>query len=247
MSGLIETRIQARHEWNAELVTLTMELEVDFEPGQFFNLGLPTKNGSEVVRRSYSAASAPGAPLEFVVSLVDQGTFTPQLFDQQVGQSVLIDPSPLGFFTLKEVPETANLWLVGTGTGLGPYISMLRSAGWSTRFDRVILVHGVRHSMGLSYADELRDAARKDARLVYVPTLSGDESDAPKDALAGRITSVFDSGALEERAGAFDEKSHMLLCGNPSMIDDMVERLKARGFEKHRRRKPGHFNYERYW
>lgn len=247
MAGLIEARIDARHEWNPELVTLTLDLSANFEPGQFFNLGLRVQDSSEVMRRSYSAASAPGAALEFVVSLVDEGKFTPQLFDQQVGQSVLIDPTPLGFFTLKEVPEVSRLWLVGTGTGLGPYISMLRSTQLTERFEKVVVVHGVRHSMDLSYADELRDAARKDARLLYVPALSGDETDPPADALAGRITTVFDSGALEEGAGSFDEQSHMLLCGNPQMIDDMVERLKSRGFEKHRRRKPGHFNFERYW
>ncbi len=157
----------------------------------------------------------------------------------------MLDPTALGFFTLDEVPESKRLWLVATGTGLGPYISMLRSGLLEKRFEQVVIVHGVRTAESLCYREELQ-AQEAAGKIIYVPVLSGaDESES--DVLSGRITAAWDAGTLELKASAFDQDCHMLMCGNPQMIDDMTERLKARGFEKHRRKKAGHFNFERYW
>lgn len=242
MSGLFPTRIARRTDWTDGLTTLELDFAQDFTAGQFFNLALPY--GTELIRRSYSAASAPGANLEFFVSRVPQGGLSPQLFERIAGQEVLLDPKPLGFFTLDEVPACKRLWLVATGTGLGPYISMLRSGALAERFERVIFIHGVRHASQLAYTAELQLAASTQG-AVYLPVVSGT---APASYVAvGRITTAWDEGILEGAAGAFDQDCHMLLCGNPRMIEDMTARLKARGFEKHRRRQPGHFNFEKYW
>lgn len=247
MSGLESTRILARTDWTAGLMTLTLNRSADFAPGQFFNLG--TKHGEHLVRRSYSAASAPGAPLEFLLSRVNSGDLTPSLFSLGVGDEVWLDSTPLGFFTLAEVPETKRLWLVATGTGLGPYLSMLRAGALSSRFEQVNIVHGVRAADHLAHREELA-LAEAAPHIRYIPVLSGAHSatEANMNApLSGRITAAWDNGELEARGGAFDHESHMLLCGNPQMIEDMSTRLKARGFEKHRRRAPGHFNFEKYW
>lgn len=226
---------------------MTIELASDvppFEAGQFFNLGV--QSGEAVLRRSYSAASAPGAPLEFFLSEVEGGGLTPHIFRLEEGDSILLDQTPLGFFTLKEVPEAQSLWLVATGTGLGPFISMLRQGAVFERFERVVLVHGVRGEEQLGYRDELETLAEMVPQLKYIGAVSGSSSET--ELPVGRITSQFESGQLEERARTtFDADAHMLLCGNPLMIEDMTALLKARGFEKHRRKKPGHFNFEKYW
>jgi ferredoxin/flavodoxin---NADP+ reductase len=198
------------------------------------------------VKRSYSASSAPGQPLEFYLSLVEGGALTPGLFDLAVGDSVNLDPKALGFFTLSEVPECETLWLIATGTGLGPFVSMVRHGEGLRRFSRVVVVHGARASEQLGYREELEGAAAQDPRLTYVPVVS--RSEAPAGGLSGRITTAFTSGALEERVGLkIDAKSHLLFCGNPQMIEEMVVSLKARGLSKHKRREPGHFNFEKYW
>jgi ferredoxin--NADP+ reductase len=249
MSSIVRSRITERKEWSAGLISITVEQAADFTPGQFFNLGLDC--AGKIVRRSYSAASPPGAPLEFLLSEVPRGELTPRLFALGVGDEVLIDTAPLGFFTLKEVPETKHLWLVATGTGLGPYLSMLRAGALWGRFARVTVVHGVREATQLAYGDELRGLEHRAAELNYFPELNyvpvlSRASDEPT-MQSGRITHAWDTGALEKAAGHFDHDSHMLLCGNPQMIEDMASRLQDRGFERHRRRQAGHYNFEKYW
>jgi ferredoxin/flavodoxin---NADP+ reductase len=243
-TGFLPYRIEQVKTWSEDLRTIILDhVPAPFEAGQFFQLSLPGRGPTE--KRSYSAASAPGQKLEFFVSRVPHGSLTPDLFRQEVGQEILVDPVPLGFFNLNEVPEAKRLWLVATGTGLGPYISMLRTPGLLSRFDQVIVVHGVRTIEHLAYADELLEHAAA-GDFTYIPLVSREAP--PKGGLSGRITSALESGALEESAGArFDTESHMLLCGNPQMIEDTAALLKARGFKKHKRREAGHFNFEKYW
>lgn len=245
MSSLQEVTIQRKHLWTPRLMTIELDATTPaFTSGQFFNLGL--KSGDEILRRSYSAASAPGAPLEFFLSEVEGGGLTPRVFQLNEGDKILLDQTPLGFFTLSEVPDSKTLWTVATGTGLGPFVSMLREGTVLTRFEKVIVVHGVRKVEELGYREELEKLRTKHPHLAYIKALSAPSSDT--DVTSGRITTLFESGQLEEAAkSAFDQDSHMLLCGNPQMIEDMTTELKARGFEKHRRKKPGHFNFERYW
>ncbi len=245
MSGLQQVTIASRLDWTPHLMTLTLKAEGPaFKPGQFFNLGI--ERDGQILRRSYSAASAPNAPLEFFLSEVPEGDLTPSVFRLGQGDRILVDLAPLGFFTLDEVPEARCLWLVATGTGLGPYVSMLRERSVLERFERIVVVHGVRTTEQLAYREEIEELASTAPHLRYLAVVSGIDDESSH--LHGRITKHFESGSLEERAGApFGADSHMLLCGNPTMIDDMTGLLKSRGFEKHRRRKPGHFNFERYW
>jgi len=251
--------------WAPGLVSLVLKEETpSFVPGQFFQLGVRPPGG-ELIRRSYSAASAPGQPLEFLLSEVESGALTPQLCALSEGDQLELDDAPLGFFTLAEVPACDTLWLLATGTGLGPFLSMLRAASGLERFNQVIVVHGAPSEPRLAYAQEVRtlcgrprpgssegaDSPKADSRaggprMHYVPCVSREAP--PPDGVRGRITEALASGELERQAGAnIDASAHVLLCGNPSMIDDMVKLLRERGLEKHRRRAPGHFNFEKYW
>ena len=152
-------------------MTLRFEqLTPRFVPGQFFNVGLTL--GGTRVRRAYSAASAPGAPLEFVISRVENGQLTPSLFQVQPGQVVEIDNGATGFFTLDFLPPgVRDLWLIATGTGIGPYLSMLR-AGLLEHYERVLIVHGARRASELTYTDEL-GAFGAQSNRHYVPTVTG--------------------------------------------------------------------------
>jgi ferredoxin/flavodoxin---NADP+ reductase len=247
MSGLVEGKVVRRKQWAPGLVTLSIDAQVrPFAPGQFFNIGLV--GAEEDVRRAYSAASAPGAPeLEFYLNEVPGGALTPRLCSLVENQRVLVDANPQGFFTLGWVPAARELWMVATGTGLGPFISMLRSGEASARFERIVVVHGVRHVRELGYRDELSALQDSQAgQLMYVPVVSRETT---ASACLGRVTTALQAGELEKRANLTlaPERSHVMLCGNPAMIDDMLELLAARGLRRHRTRKPGQVTVERYW
>src|SRR5262245_55756621 len=100
---------------------------VDFEPGQFVNVALSLETDDEVLRRSYSLASVPREPLEFYLVRVEGGALTPSLLELQVGGELYVDDKALGFFTIEHVPRCRYGLLVSTGTGLAPFLSMLRS------------------------------------------------------------------------------------------------------------------------
>ena len=246
MNGLAEGQIAARRDWAPGLTTLFVDASIEpFVPGQFVNLGLEI--GADLVRRSYSIASKPGAALEFFLKEVPGGGLTPLLLRSAVGSRVLVERKPQGFFTLAYVPPSREMWFVATGTGLGPFIAMLRDGEIWQRVERVALVHGVRHAEYLAYAAELAQLALEQAgRFSYVPVVSGGP---PGQALSGRVTTALADGSLEARAGlSLDpERSHVMLCGNPDMISEFTFLLSARGLRKHRMRTPGHISAEKYW
>jgi ferredoxin--NADP+ reductase len=210
------------------------------------NLGLELDG--RLVRRSYSLASAPFAMPEFYLTALESGELSPALLALDLGARVLVDPRPQGFFTLEWVPPAAELWMLATGTGLAPFLSMLRSDEVWRRFERIVLVHGVRERAHLAYADEIAGHARShEARLTWVPVISREPE--ALDVVHGRIPEALRDGRLEGRAGLglSLERSHLMLCGNPGMIDDVMGVLEPRGFLRHRTRKPGHITTERYW
>src|SRR5262245_13703034 len=126
MSGFIEGKIAVRRDWAPGLATLGLDAQLEpFAPGQFVNLALELDG--QLVRRAYSLASAPGAPPEFYVNEVDGGAFTPALFRLQPGDRIWVEPKAQGFFSLDWLPPAEELWMVATGTGLAPFISMLRA------------------------------------------------------------------------------------------------------------------------
>ena len=121
----LESKIARRRVWADGLISLTLEVSVaPFVPGQYVNLGLDL--GGERLKRSYSIASGVGEPTELYLSLVPGGAFTPALFALAEGDKLWVDDRPLGFFTLQYVPEARHLWLFATGTGLGPFLAMLK-------------------------------------------------------------------------------------------------------------------------
>ena len=226
-------------------MTLRLAARPQFRPGQFMNLGLHLPGG--FVSRSYSLASAPGQELEVLLARVGEGALTPALFGLQAGAPVSLDEKPQGFFTFDYVPPHHELWLVATGTGLGPFLSMLRSGQAFERARRVLLVHGARGPAELAHRAELEAlVAARGGDFRYLPVLS---QKAEAGLMQGRVTHVLGSGELEQRAQTpiAAESAHLMLCGNPAMIDELIAQLAARGLRRHRQRTPGHITTEKYW
>jgi ferredoxin/flavodoxin---NADP+ reductase len=247
MPGWTTCRVTEKVQWAPGLLTLKLSpVSLSFEPGQFVNLGLDIDG--ERVKRAYSLASAPGAPPEFYVSAVSNGVFSPRLAQLDVGAPLELETTAQGFFSLRWLPQSAReLWLIATGTGLGPFVSLWRSGTLLPRFERVVLVHGARDSAQLGYGDELAALSAAEPRFNYVPVLSREPGQHPF--VRGRVTGALASGELEQRAGLAvnDAGSHFMLCGNPEMVKEVTELLVARGLRKHRNRAPGHITTEAYW
>lgn len=241
---MVPSRIIERSDWAPGLWSFRVDATIDnFVPGRFLNVGLEVDG--ELVKRSYSLGSPPGAPPEFYLVRVEGGALTPPLYELGVGDDVLVSPRAAGFFTLDEVPNARDLWMVATGTGIAPYVSMLRAGEGLDRFERIVVVHGVRHLADLGYRTELETMAAE-GKLTYLPACTRESAEGVLD---GRLPERLTDGGLEARAGVevTPAHSHVMLCGNPGMIDGIVATLKTRDMSKHRRRRPGHISFEKYW
>lgn len=244
--GLGTGPLIGRHVWAEGLVTFRFDVDLPaFRPGQFVNLALPVRG--RWVKRTYSVASAPGEKGEFYVVLVPEGALTPPMFRLALGETIAIQLRPQGVFTLDSVPDADVLWMICTGTGLAPYISMLRTEEPWERFGHIVLVHGVRHQTDLSYQEELRRrSAAHGGRLTWVAAVTREPG--LHGVVHGRIPAALRDGRIERFAGRrVDTTSQVLVCGNPAMIKDLTVVLKERGLRRNRPRKPGQITTERYW
>jgi len=246
MSHWVEGRAVSVRHWHGGHYSLRAEADIEpFQAGQFIRLGLEIDG--EEVGRPYSLINAPAErPLEFYFNVVPSGPLSPRLAALAPGDRLLVAPRANGFMILDEVPRADHLWLIATGTGLGPFLSILKPDTPWQRFARVVLVHAVRVAADLNYREAIDAVAtRRGAQFSCVPFVSREATDF---ALAGRVPAAIADGRLEARAGmAIDTRSHLMLCGNPDMVRDTTEALVARGLKKHRRRDPGHITVENYW
>lgn len=232
--------------WDDGLFTLSVRAPevAKFEAGQFLQLGIELPEGH--LHRPYSVASPHGATLEFFVVLVEDGRLTPKLWRLKPGDRLDVSEKAAGSFTLSNCPQAKTLWLISTGTGLAPYIAMLRSGELWKSYDRVVVVQGVRHERDLAYRQELEAVqARFAGRFCYAPVVS---REIVARALTGRITTCIQNGSLEEMAGeAFSEGCCVMLCGNPDMLDEVEALLVEQGLARHKRNQAGNIVVERYW
>ena len=231
--------IENRH-WTDVLFSLRVEgARLRFQAGQFVRIALDIDG--ERVARAFSFVNPPHDPvLEFYGVIVPGGPLSPRLAKLQRGDTLYVAPNPAGFLVLSEVPAAKTLWLVATGTGLAPFLSILRTEEPWQRFENVVVVHAARYARELTYWESIGNT-----RARYV-TMVSREPHAPS--LAGRIPAALRDGRLESAAGIkIDAHSHFMLCGNPQMLRDTTEALAERGLRKHRRRAPGHITVESFW
>lgn len=240
-------RVTGKTLWTERLVSLQVAAEIaPFEAGQFLKLGL--EFGEETIGRPYSLVNAPGEhPLEFCFSVVREGPLSPRLAALMAGDTVLVAPRANGFLTLSELADGRDLWLVASGTGIGPFLSMLKTVEPWRRFQRIVLVQAARTARELLYRDTIDGFAKAHpGQFSHIPFVSGEETDF---ALPGRIPQALKDGRLEAHAGIelSAEHSQVMLCGNPQMLKDVQAALFARGLRKNRRRDPGNISVESYW
>lgn len=239
--------VAANRRWTDQLYSLRIDAPgVRFAAGQFARLALDL--GGERVARPYSFVNAPGAPLlEFYSIVVEEGPLSARLQALEPGDPIWVSARGAGFFVLAEVPESDCLWLLSTGTGIGPYLSMLDTPEPWARHRRVALVHAVRYARELTYRELIdRWRGERPEQFAYVPMVS---REACPDALAGRIPAAIEDGRLAARAGMdfAPERAQVMLCGNPGMVRDTSARLQAMGLARNRRRAPGQITTESYW
>lgn len=266
-------RVRQRQDVSDELMILRVAPDgwelPPFIPGQFAVLGLPqaaprcelsdtdpevaSRDPSALIRRSYSIASSSleREYLEFYVTLVRSGELTPRLFALREGDPLFLGRKITGLFHIDHVPEDRHVVMIATGTGLAPYMSMLRSrlACGGPRQFAVLL--GARHSWDLGYHGELATIARECPNVTYLPVISRPSAEpVPWGGRTGYVQDLWTAGDLE-RAWGFrptPENSHVFLCGNPAMIAEATQRLARAGYTEHNRRNPGgQLHTEKYW
>lgn len=215
--------------WTDALFSLTVHAPVNpFTAGQFAKLGLEIDG--ERVQRAYSYVNAPGNPdLEFYLVTVPEGKLSPRLAALQPGDEVQIVSEAAGFFVLEEVPDCETLWMLATGTAIGPYLSILQEGKDLQRFKNLVLVHAVRYAADLSYLPLMLELQQRYEGKLRIQTVVSRETIS--GSLTGRVPALIESGALEEAVGLpmNTETSHVMLCGNPQMVRDTTQLLKDSG------------------
>ena len=238
----------------------------EFTSGQYVLLGLssnlPRRPGSEpefkeskadrMVLRAYSIASSGHEPdlLEFYISVVGNGSLTPRLVGLQPGDRLMVGDKIRGVFTLDTVPkEHKTVVLAATGTGLAPYVSMMRRHAIRPYPFRFVILHGAPRSWELGYLDELRLQSRHLPRVAYIPSITRTKEDPWWTGETGRITQYFQTHALMDRLEVEldPDKTSVFLCGNPAMIHEVGSLLEPLGFTAYSTGNPGSLHTEEYW
>ena len=247
MAEWIQGTVTDNIHWTENLYSLKIDADVDsFTAGQFTSLALDIDG--ERIARPYSYLSAPDErPLEFFFYTATGGVLSNAMLDLEAGDSIWLKRKSNGFFTLSEVPDSRDLWMFGTGTGIAPFFSILKTEEPWQRFEKVVLIHGVRTGADLRYRELIEDVqASRGDRFLFKAFVT--REDVP-GTYRGRIPGAIADGSLEEMCGIqlSPEDSQIMLCGNPDMVKDAVRVLKDRGFTKNRRRTPGQITVENYW
>lgn len=233
--------------WSKTLFSLYVESDIEpFKAGQFIKIALEIEG--EVIGRPYSLVNPPTSrPLEFYCVEVPNGPLSSHLSKLKAGDEILVAPRAHGFMILDEVPPARDLWMMATGTGVGPFLSILATDQPWQRFKQVVLVYAVRTVSELNYQERIAQiSASHPEQFIFIPFLSREPADF---ALTGRIPQAIIDGQLELCAGIkiSAENSQIMLCGNPQMVKDTHNVLIERGLKKHRRFDHGQITAENYW
>ena len=252
MSKMIRETVTKVHHWNDTLFSFntTRNQGLRFKNGHFTMIGLEIDN--KPLLRAYSIASANyEEEMEFFSIKVQDGPLTKHLQNLQVGDEILVGTKPVGTLIADHLLPGKNLYLLSTGTGLAPFMSIIKDPEIYEQFDNVILTHGVRETSELAYQhfieEELPnneyfgDVVRQ--KLKYYPTVTRQTFRNQ-----GRLTDLIESGKLCADLGLPEinlEHDRFMLCGSPSMLKDFCEILDNRGFEEARQGEQGHYVIER--
>lgn len=252
MSAFNQEKVLSVHHWNDTLFsfTTTRDQSLRFKTGQFVMIGLEVDG--KPLMRAYSVVSAHYADhLEFYSIKVQDGPLTSRLQHLQVGDTLLVSRKPTGSLIMDNLKPGKNLYLLSTGTGLAPFMSVIRDPEFYEAFDKIILTHGVRWKSELGYFEQITEDMPEDEhfgelvreKLIYYPTVTREDFEQQ-----GRLTDLITSGELFDDIGLppFDPANdRIMICGSPSMLKDLVEILEARGFVEGTSHAPGDYVIER--
>ncbi|MBA6245083.1 MULTISPECIES: ferredoxin--NADP reductase [Psychrobacter] len=275
MSDNIQTvTVLSKTTWTPNLFSFTVSRPDSFKftAGQFVRLGVnpsqlkyyqqtdasdETADSAlnEDVFRAYSIVSSPfDEVIEFFSIVIPDGAFTSQLQHLQVGDELLLNTMPFGFLTLAryQKPLPKDLWLLATGTGLAPFLSMLQDLKTWEDYEHIVLAYSARSLDELAYVEKI-ESLQEDfgtlvdnpAKLIFIPIVTREPVEG---ALSERLPKLLLEGTLQARAGiALDiDTTHVMLCGNPDMVEDTKEALKTLGLVMNRRGE-GNIAVENYW
>ena len=252
MSNFLEERVLSVHHWTNRLFSFTTTRDKGFRflNGQFIMIGLPV-NGKPLLR-AYSIASANFEEhLEFLSIKVENGPLTSRLQHIQVGDTIIVGKKPTGTLVIDYLLPGRRLYLLSTGTGLAPFMSIIRDPETYEQFEQVILVHGVREVAELAYHDYIAHDLPNDevlgeviaGKLLYYPTVTREPYKNQ-----GRATDLIESGKLFTDLGipTLDpETDRAMICGSAEMLADLKRMLEARNFVEGNTSTPGSFVIER--
>lgn len=237
----------------------------EFKPGQFVAIFLPgsaprcpeateefeTVAPDKMIKRAYSIASSSKSKefIEFYITLVHSGSLTPRLFELKLGDRIGVGKKFVGMFTLDQVPEEKNIVLVATGTGVAPYMSMIRTNALQ-RKGKIAVVHGAANSWDLGYSSELNLLQSISDNFKYIPTITEPQKEmATWNGHVDFIQDMWSAGIMEEKWGfkPMPENTDIFLCGNPRMIDDMTKVLDKDNFSEWSKKNPdGQIHVEKF-
>lgn len=268
MASELNSTVTMRYEINHGLLVLQVTPDEELPPfkaGQYTVLGLPGSaprspyadpeesppDPDKLIKRAYSvtSSSVQGRYLEFYIALVRTGALTPRLFALNGGDRIWMGRKMVGMFTLDDVPAHNDVVFVATGTGLAPYLSMLRSAYNFDADRKTVVCHAARVSWDLGYRSELEGMSARYAGFNYLPIIDEKDRDPIWTGRVGYVNSFFEDGTVAQCLGHDLEpaRTSVFLCGNPLMIEGMEELLSQRGFTEHSRKNPGNIIVEKYW
>ncbi|WP_372880939.1 ferredoxin--NADP reductase [Psychromonas sp.] len=251
--GLVQGTVIDRIDWTDSVFSLRVKAPISaYIAGQFTKLAVQTSSG-EWIRRAYSLVNSPNhkkghQEMEFLLITAPDGQLSPRLDALIKDDCIYVGREASGFMTLDEIPQgMKDLWLLSTGTAIGPFLAILDEQQTQSRFENIVLVHAVRTEAELVYQSKIKELiARYQGKLYYIPIVSRERC---ADILTGRIPTLLASGELVKKVKVklTRENSFFYLCGNPDMVQDTCKVLTQLGYRRHLRRKSGQFSSENYW
>jgi ferredoxin--NADP+ reductase len=252
MSSIAREEVTHVHHWTESLFSFktTRDSGFRFRNGQFAMIGLEVSG--RPLLRAYSMASANFEEhLEFFSIKVPDGPLTSRLQHLKVGDSILVNGKPTGTLILDNLLPGRNLYLMSTGTGLAPFLSIIKDPDTYERYEKVVLVHGCRQIAELAYERMITEELPQheflgemvSEQLIYYPTVTREPFRN-----RGRLTDLITSGKLFDDIGLDSlsaEQDRVMMCGSPSMLKDLVEIVRERGFHEGNHSKPGEYVIEK--
>jgi len=252
MKGFNTETVTSVHHWNDSLFSfkVTRDAGLRYKNGHFIMIGLKVED--KPLMRAYSIASANyEEEMEFFSIKVDDGPLTSRLQKIQPGDEILISRKPTGTLLVDDLLPGKHLYLLSTGTGLAPFLSIIRDPYTYEKFDKVIITHGVRYESELAYQDLILNQLPDDEylgelvkeKLIYYPTVTREDYENQ-----GRLTDLLQSGKLYNDLGLpapNKEDDRFMLCGSPSMLKDFTNILDEQGFKETRQGELAEYVIER--